>query len=77
MQSSMPILNGMYTSSIGSIQRLPKSFKFAYGSCLFQIIYVQWGENCAEECMCNGAQCSPTTGECICAPGYQGKNNEA
>lgn len=33
-----------------------------------------YGENCANECKCNGAQCSSITGECICAAGSQGKH---
>lgn len=34
--------------------------------------FLTWGENCAQDCNCNSAQCSPITGDCICSPGYQG-----
>lgn len=34
--------------------------------------FLTWGENCQNECNCNGAQCNPISGECVCAPGYQG-----
>lgn len=36
--------------------------------------FLKYGENCANDCNCNGAQCSSITGECICAPGYQGND---
>ncbi|XP_066287780.1 angiopoietin-1 receptor-like [Branchiostoma lanceolatum] len=36
----------------------------------------KWGENCEKDCpVCyNGGQCDHTTGECICAPGFNGTN---
>lgn len=38
--------------------------------------FLTWGENCAKECNCNGAQCNPITGKCVCAPGYQGMHSK-
>lgn len=35
--------------------------------------FLTWGENCANDCNCNGANCSPINGDCICSPGYQGR----
>ncbi|CAH1268400.1 PTPRT [Branchiostoma lanceolatum] len=36
----------------------------------------KWGENCEKDCpVCyNGGQCDHTTGECVCAPGFNGTN---
>ena len=36
-----------------------------------------YGLNCLGQCQCqNGANCMPTTGDCICIPGYYGDKCE-
>lgn len=53
-----------------------------YISCIFLGVKCEtrcpngkYGDECQETCNCkNNSSCDPTTGECICARGWEGEN---